>query len=230
MKLFILSVSIILIISCNRKEAESSNQLQQHHDSFHVAKRYTDSISSPKDELNERTIWQKPHEIIDLLGPLDQKVVADIGAGSGYFSFKFIHSAQKIIAIDIEKELIDLMNDELNYYQPEVRSKFEARLGKANDPFLKSSEVDIVFLSNTYCYIQSRVQYLKNLKNKFKPGGKIMIVDFKKKITPIGPDLKSRLAQGDVESELLDAGYKIILSDDTRLQYQYIIIAEIKAQ
>ena len=57
-----------------------------------------------------------------------------------------------------------------------------------------------------------------------------MIVDFKKKITSIGPDLEQRLAQGEVEKELLNAGYQILLSDDTTLKYQYIIIASVEGK
>ncbi|MBK7695029.1 MAG: methyltransferase domain-containing protein [Saprospiraceae bacterium] len=127
---------------------------------------------------------------------LEDKVIADIGAGSGYFSFRFIHQAKKVIAIDIEKELIDMMNAEKTYYKPEIQERFEARLATPMDPKLNKGEVDIVFLSNTYSYIKQRSTYLRNLKDKFKPGGRIMIVDFKKKMTPMGPDLEHRLAQG----------------------------------
>ncbi|NOT38054.1 MAG: methyltransferase domain-containing protein [Saprospiraceae bacterium] len=216
----------IFIVSCGNQSG--TKEVETIKESTTNEKSIRDTLNDDKTDFHERTIWQKPYEIINLLGPLENKTVADIGAGSGYFSFKFIHVAQKVIAIDIEKELVELMKDELNYYKPELRSKFEARLAKTNDPMLNNNEVDVIFLSNTYCYISNRVQYLKNLKSKLKEHGKIMIVDFKKKITPIGPDLKARLAQGDVETDLIDAGFEIVLSDDTKLQYQYIIIAEVK--
>jgi len=188
----------------------------------------SDAIEEEVAESQDRTIWQKPYDIISLLGPLEDKVIADIGAGSGYFSFRFIHQAKKVIAIDIEKELIDMMNAEKTYYKPDIQERFEARLATPMDPKLNKGEVDIVFLSNTYSYLTQRVTYLRSLKDKFKKGGQIMIVDFKKKITPIGPDLAHRLAQGDVERELIDAGYEIINSDDNKLQYQYIIMARPK--
>ncbi len=188
----------------------------------------SNSSEQEKLESQDRTIWQKPYDIIGLLGPLEDKVIADIGAGSGYFSFRFIHQAKKVIAIDIEKELIDMMNAEKTYYKPEIQERFEARLATPMDPKLNKGEVDIVFLSNTYSYIKQRSTYLRNLKDKFKPGGRIMIVDFKKKMTPMGPDLEHRLAQGDVERELIEAGYELISSDDNKLQYQYIIMASPK--
>ncbi len=224
--MYIICLFALLIFSCNLKEP-SAIETKKHYDSLHVAK--VDSINTTKEvvNVNDRTIWQKPLEIIDLLGDIEDKVIADIGAGSGYFSFKFIHKAKKVIALDIDTQLIALMNDELNYYKPEIRTKFEARLAEPNDPKIKENEVDIIFISNTYTYLNNKVQYLKNLRKCLKPEGRIMIVDFKRKITPIGPDVRSRLAQGDIELDLLDSGFKIIYSDDKRLDYQYIIIAKL---
>ena len=135
--------------------------------------------------------------------------------------------AKKVIAVDIEKELVDMMIAEKSYYKQEIQNKFEARLAQADNPNLEDNEIDIAFIANTYPYISNRIQYLKKLRSKFKANGKIMIVDFKKKLTPIGPSQEERLAQSEVEQELIDAGYQLIISDDTTLQYQYIIVAKI---
>lgn len=177
-------------------------------------------------EIQDRSLWQRPYEIMEMLGPLEDQVVADIGAGSGYFAFRFIHKARKVIAVDIEQELIDLMNAEKMYYMPEIQARFEARLATESDPQLQDQEVDVVFMSNTYGYLKNRIFYLKNLKNKLRAGGRIMIVDFKKKLTPFGPPMEQRMAQGDVESELIAAGYRILISDDEKLKYQYVIVAQ----
>jgi ubiquinone/menaquinone biosynthesis C-methylase UbiE len=120
-----------------------------------------------------------------------------------------------------------MMIAEKSYYKQEIQNKFEARLAQADNPNLEDNEIDIAFIANTYPYISNRIQYLKKLRSKFKANGKIMIVDFKKKLTPIGPSQEERLAQSEVEQELIDAGYQLIISDDTTLQYQYIIVAKI---
>ncbi|MEO6190358.1 MAG: class I SAM-dependent methyltransferase [Saprospiraceae bacterium] len=224
MNRFITFLCIIIIWTCKEK-ATLPFSSHTASDSIINSTIKEEKIMDDDSNLHDRTIWQRPYEIISMLGPLEDKIIADIGAGSGYFSFKFIHTAKKVIAIDIDKELIDLMNEEKNYYKEEINSKFEARLAKPYDPMLNKDEVDVVFLSNTYCYLTNRVSYLSNLKKCFKPKGRIMIVDFKKKITPIGPNLNIRLAQGEVEKELIDAGYRIEISDDSKLEYQYIIIA-----
>lgn len=186
----------------------------------------TGSFIEPENDMRDRTIWQKPYEVIHLFGSLEGKVIADIGAGSGYFSFRFIHEAEKVIAIDIEPELIQLMNQEKNYYRADLQKRFEARLATPDDPKLLDDEVDLIFIANTFPYMQDRVQYLKRLIPKFKTGGMIMIVDFKKKLTPVGPVQQSRMAQSEVEQELMDAGYDLVISDDRMLEYQYIVVAK----
>ena len=136
-----------------------------------------------------------------------------------------MHRGKKVIAIDIEPTLVEMMNTEETYYKPEIQLRFEARLATPDDPRLKDGEVDIIFISNTYPYIKNRRDYLHRLLNKFRSQGKIMIVDFKKKLSPIGPPQEERLSLADVEQDLIEAGYKLIVSDDTSLDYQYIIIA-----
>jgi ubiquinone/menaquinone biosynthesis C-methylase UbiE len=194
-----------------------------------IGKDQEDSIRSDVELLEDgrdRTIWQKPYDVIHLLGSLEDKTIADIGAGSGFFAFRFLQEAGRVIAIDIEPELIQMMEQEKQFYKPELQKKFEARLATPKDSRLNRNEADIVFISNTYTLISDRLTYLKNLKNKFKPEGKIMIVDFKKKLTPIGPTQKNRLAQSEVEQELIDAGYELLFSNDRMLEYQYIIVAQ----
>ena len=53
-----------------------------------------------------RAIWQKPGLVIEKLGDISDKVIADIGAGTGYFSFRLAPRAKKVIAIEIDEALI----------------------------------------------------------------------------------------------------------------------------
>ncbi|MBK8955974.1 MAG: methyltransferase domain-containing protein [Saprospiraceae bacterium] len=224
MKIFMILGFILFWVSCKDQKDGTSGTLRQ-------ASAEDSSLQMVKEhEIRDRTVWQKPYDVIHKLGSLENKVIADIGAGSGYFSFRFIHEAGKVIAVDIEPDLILLMNQEKNYYRKELQDRFEARLADKDDPKLKSEEVDIIFIANTYTYLNDRINYLKNLIPKFKPDGRLMIVDFKKKLTPIGPSQNSRMAQSEVEQEILDAGYSIVESDDLMLEYQYIIVAKLDSR
>ena len=183
------------------------------------------SVSETPYHGEDRHIWQRPDFIASKLGELKGKTIADLGAGSGYFAFRFLKNGANVIAIDIDQRMIDLMEKEVMFFPDSLRTHFRTRLASTDDPGITNDEIDFLFVANTYTYLNDRVQYFSKLRRGFKNGGQILIVDFKKKHTPIGPPQEDRLALGDVEAELIKAGYRIIESDDSSLSYQYIIRA-----
>ncbi len=177
-------------------------------------------------ESKDRGIWQKPDMVISLLGNLENKTVADIGAGTGYFTFRLVPRAKKVIGIDIDRRFIDLL-DSVKVRLPEkYRDRFETRLAKPDNPLLRSEEVDAVMIVNTYAYIDERVQYLRTLRKGIAPGGQLLIIDFKKNNLPIGPPDQYKIALSQVERELMTAGFRISKIDKDALDYQYIVLAE----
>jgi len=176
-----------------------------------------------------RELWQKPKVVIDKMGDLTDKIVADIGAGPyGYFTIYIAENSdvQKIMAIDIDKEALQFIeNQKITYRQP-IRSRIETRLALREDPNLKDEEADIVLIVDTYMYFEDPIAYLKNLKKGIKGDGKLIIIEFKKRNTPEGPPLSFRTAIGKLEQDLEKAGYVNIESDDQTLEYQYIVIAQ----
>jgi len=91
---------------------------------------------------------------------------------------------------------------------------------------LEKSEVDIVLIVNTFMLIEDKVEYLKKLYPALRSDGRIVIVDWKKKTTPIGPAKNDRLAIGELQDMLKDAGFHEVSSDDATLEYQYIVVAD----
>jgi SAM-dependent methyltransferase len=172
-------------------------------------------------------IWQKPDLIINLLGDLQNKTVADIGAGTGFFAFRLVSKAKKVIAIDIDKRFVDYMDSLKILELPEnLQAKLEPRLAEPNDPHLKPGEADVILIVNTFMYIRNRAEYLKNLQKGMAANGKLIIIDFKKKRTPIGPPNEMRLPIHEVEEALYTAGFRNIETNDTALDYQYFVIAQ----
>jgi len=179
-------------------------------------------------ESPDRVIWQKPDLVIEQLGQVDGKVIADLGAGTGYFSRRIAFKGATVIAIDIDPEAIQWMEEQKAKFPAEIRDRLIIRLADKNDPHLRQNEVDMVLLVNTYSYITDRVRYFTKLRDKIRRGGNVVIIDFKKKETPFGPPLADRIAASDVEKELSDAGYDILKMDEESLEYQYIIKAQRK--
>jgi SAM-dependent methyltransferase len=183
-----------------------------------------------KDEMSvyesaDRVIWQKPDLVIQELGDVDGKVVADIGAGTGYFSRRIAYKGAKVIAIDIDPKAIQWMEEQKARFPIELQDRLVIRQAEPNDPKLKAQEVDLVLLVNTYSYISNRVPYFTKLKEAIRPGGDVIIIDFKKKETPFGPAIEERVDVADVEKELKEAGYTLLKIDQESLEYQYIIKA-----
>lgn len=179
-------------------------------------------------ESKDRVIWQKPGLVISMLGDLKGKTVADIGAGSGYFTFRMVPLAEKVIGVDIDPRFITFM-DSIKVRLPEqYRDRFESRLARPDNPNLKPAEADAVIIVNTYGYIQNRVQYLKTLSAGMTPGARLLIIDFKKNNLPIGPSDMYKVAVSQVEQELQAAGFELTRTDNEALDYQYIILASKK--
>ena len=170
-----------------------------------------------------RAKWQKPEMVVASLGPLEGKTVADIGAGTGYFSFPIAKKAAKVIAIDIDKRFLDYIDHKKQTQK--IGANIETRLTAPDSPGLKPGEADMVLIVDTYHHIENRIEYFKKLKKDLAKGGALVIIDFKKEQTPAGPPVELRLAQEQVKSELRSAGFDTVSANRDMLPYQYVIKA-----
>ena len=183
---------------------------------------FTDAV---QDQSN-RTIWQKPDLVMRKMGDISQKVIADIGAGTGYFAFRLALKAKKVIAIDIDPDALDTIQRYIPKLPEPYRNHIETRLANADNPMLSPGEADIVIIINTIAYIPDLQTYLMTLKKGMKKGAEIMIVDYKMKRLPISAPPRTERIYLDVLEDMLEkAGFKLTQSDDTSLDYQYILKA-----
>ncbi len=202
------------------------------HDSDHV---HVDDIAEAEAilEANEnqfnskrRRQWQNPNLILPFLGDLKDKVVADIGAGpEGYFTFVLASrtNSQRIIAIDIDQDALNFINQEKK--DSPISAKIETRLAKSDDPNLENQEVDLIFISQTVTYLDNPIAYLSNLKNSLKPDGRLVIIDLKKKKLPtfLQPSQEDRIPLFEMEKIVENAGFTIDESDDMTLRFHYML-------
>lgn len=186
-----------------------------------------DELSSDYYMSDSRVIWQKPDLVLNLLGPLRGKTVADIGAGTGYFAFRIAHAGAKVLAIDIDPRAITWMEAEKSRYPADVQALVETRLATPSNPNLRAGEADVVLMVNTYIYITDRVEYFRNLRSGLRKDARILIIDFKDRQTAIGPPVQERIALSRVREELEEAGYSILRVEEDLLEYQYILMAGI---
>ncbi|NJC27145.1 class I SAM-dependent methyltransferase [Neolewinella antarctica] len=184
-------------------------------------------VEDARQETRDRGFWQRPGIVMDAMGDLEEKVVADIGAGSGFFARRLAPIADRVIAIELTDSLVSNLADIRDAELPRGRrGRLEPRLGLPNDPKLADNEVDIILFVNTLMYIDSPEQYLQKVLPAMRAEGRIVVVDWKKKDMLIGPPKDARLAIGELEDMLKRAGYHLVDSDDESLEYQYIVVAD----
>jgi len=115
--------------------------------------------------------------VMDILGISPGKVVADIGAGSGWFTVraaKRIGAASLVYAVDINPEAIRYIDERV---QKEQLSNVKMILSKPDDPLLPMSSVDAVLLLKTYHEVAQPIVLLRNLRAALRPGAKVGIID-----------------------------------------------------
>lgn len=184
---------------------------------------------SPFNSVNKnRSAWQKPSLVIEHLGDVADKTVVDIGAGTGYFAFRLAYAARKVIAVEIDQDLIDLMDGIKINLPAEMQAHFETRLGTTDNPNLKPEEADIALIINTITFINQPQRYLERLRKGLAPDGRLTILDYKKDYPiPLAdvPVSEDRLSYREVSSLLESSGFTVDAIDTTTLSYQYMVTA-----
>jgi ubiquinone/menaquinone biosynthesis C-methylase UbiE len=178
-----------------------------------------------KYEDPHRVEWQNPDLVLDKLGDLRGKTVADLGAGSGYFTFRMAQTAKEIIAIDIDQRFLSYIEDRKQELPAAQAEKITTRLTVEDDPSLQQGEVDIVLVVNTFHYIKNRGEYFSKVKRSLKNNGFLVIVDFKSSDVPIAPPKELIVTPEVAFGELREAGFREFAIDEKSLQNQYIVIA-----
>lgn len=220
---------VVVLFSCKERQPEPP-PIPPVVDSTPPRETIRTDIPELAPSLLNRVAWQKPDLILEKIGPdLAGKVVADIGAGpTGFFSLKLAREGARVIAIDIDPAALSYIEKEKAKLDSTQQSLIQTRLARVDNPRLQKEEIDAILIVNTVAYLGNKQTYLANLKNNLKPGGRIVIVDFKMKRLPeqIAPPKSERIYIDVVEEYLYRAGYNNIQVDDQSLAYQYIITAE----
>jgi arsenite methyltransferase len=183
-------------------------------------KQYIESLERP-----ERDKDQKPDDVIKALKLDDYMTIADIGAGSGYFTRKFVWAVQDkgmVYAIDTEPAMLKYNEEMVEHLHTPYNAKFV--VAKPDDPMLPAKSVDLIFLCNTYHHLENRTEYFKRASASLKPNGRVAIIDFyhDERSGEVGFPKEHLVPKEKVIQEMADAGYKLN-KEHTFLQRQYFL-------
>ncbi len=167
-----------------------------------------------------RDAWQKPDQVVAALALADDAVVADIGSGTGYFAMRLARAVPKgkVFGVDVEPDMARYLRERA---AREGLPNVVSLLSPVDDPRLPEP-VDLVLVVNTVHHIEGRSAYFAKVRGALKPGGRVVIVDFKLGDLPVGPPAAMRLAPATVTAELAAAGLVAQSLDEATLPYQYI--------
>lgn len=171
----------------------------------------------------DRDLWQRPDQIMDAMGIADASVVADIGAGSGWFTIRLARRVGPqglVYAEDVQKEMINAISRRVSR---EGFNNVRPVLGLGNDPRLPAGSLDAVLMVDAYHEVEDRVSMLANLAQSLKPQGRLGIVDFRLDGTGPGPSPEERVSPDVVVNDAKKAGLRLIRQEPI-LQYQYFLI------
>ncbi len=177
-------------------------------------------------ERDERDEFQMPDEVMKALAFKEGETVADIGAGTGYFTLKIAEAVGpegKVLAHDISAEMLDFLEKQVTAAQLE---NVELKKVERDDPLLPEGGVNTILMVDTIHYVKDRAAYGKKLLEGLAPGGRLIIIDFVPKPMserPWGPPPEQQFPKEQLHEELAEAGLKVVEEHDF-LPEQFIAI------
>lgn len=219
--LLALSVAVLLLqtVSAQDNKPQNTNEMHRLHQD---SKAYIAMLDDPA-----RDTYQKPHEVVTALNLRPGEVIADIGSGSGYFTLRLarhVGETGRIYAVDISPDMIVHLNRRIRDLH--VQNVISI-LAAPDDPLLADASIDRFFICDTWHHIEDHPHYLARLQKMLKPGGQVVMIDFKKAETPVGPPMEMRISRDDLVKEMDANGFKVV-ADHALLPYQYFLVFAVK--
>jgi len=174
-------------------------------------------------ERPEREEEENPKKLIELLKFRDGEVVADIGAGSGYYTFrmaKLVGPKGKILAVDIQKEMLDIIRDRM---KKENLTNVEPVLGEEADPKLKDGSVDTILLVDVYHEFAFPYEMTEKMVKALKPGGRIVFVEFRLEDEKVPIKLVHKMTEKQVLKEMAEFKELKHAATSDQLPWQHVI-------
>jgi cyclopropane fatty-acyl-phospholipid synthase-like methyltransferase len=199
-----------------RKENHSANHTGHFHHDFGDPEFFAKKFDNP-----ERDIWQKPVEVIKTLNLSHDAVVAEIGAGTGYFTVRLAEHLKdgKVISLESSPQMAEYLR---NRVETLGLSQVEVVVSEdVNRPDFQTL-VDLILCVDVHHHIPERVSYFSHLKKQMKPDGKLVIID-RAENAPVGPPRELRVQPELVKEEMSQAGFQLVQELDFLFPYQYYL-------
>ncbi len=174
-------------------------------------------------ERSERDAEEEPDKALDALGTLTGMTVADVGAGSGYFTVRLaarVGAKGRVYANDLQPEMLKMLAARLA--RENVRNVTLVQ-GAIDDPKLAASSLDLVLMVDVYHEFSEPQRMLRALRTALKPGGRLVLLEYRKEDPDVPIRFEHKMSVAEAKMELEAEGFTLAKVDG-RLPRQHILI------
>ncbi len=170
----------------------------------------------------ERLNSLPPAQVMASLGLRPGMVVADVGAGTGYFAIPFAREVDRVFAVDFQPEMLDLLRQKLDVTG--APGNVELVAGSAVETGLKDGSCDLVFLANIWHELDDHAAVLREARRVLRGTGRVAVLDWRADVErPPGPPLDHRITMEAAASTLKDEGWNLQGSETIGV-YSYMVV------
>jgi ubiquinone/menaquinone biosynthesis C-methylase UbiE len=174
-------------------------------------------------ERSERELEEEPDKALDALGSLSGLTVADLGAGSGYFTVRLAARTGangRVYATDLQPEMLKLLASRLA--RENVRNVTLVQ-GAVDDPKLAPASIDLVLMVDVYHEFSEPQKMLRGIRAALKPGGRLVLLEYRKEDPDVPIRFEHKMSVAEAKMELQAEGFTLA-TVDSRLPRQHILI------
>jgi precorrin-6B methylase 2 len=159
-------------------------------------------------ERSERESEEQPQRVIDALEIKPGQTIADLGAGSGYYSFRIaplVGPTGKVLAIDIEPRMLEAITERA---RREHVGNVTTVHSSAQDPNLAPGSVDLLFMVDVYHELEYPYEVMTKVRAALKPGGRVALIEYRAEDPEVLIKPLHKMSERQVRRELQAAGFK----------------------
>jgi ubiquinone/menaquinone biosynthesis C-methylase UbiE len=176
-------------------------------------------------DRREREQEEHPAEVIDALDLRPGEIVADLGAGSGYFTFRMapkVGGTGKVLAVEIQEAMLNTLRTRAAALKA---TNVEVVQGSEIDPHLPVSGVDLVLVVDVYHELAYPFEVMTKVREALKPGGRVVFVEYRKEDPQVPIKEVHKMSVEQLEKEMKAVGLVRLRTVET-LPLQHIVIFE----
>jgi SAM-dependent methyltransferase len=173
-------------------------------------------------ERPERERVEQPDRVVDSLDLRPDDVVADIGAGTGYFTFRIAERVPEggVYAVDIQPEMLDIVMERA---WEQGFENVEPVRGDVDDPNLPAASVDLALIVDAYHEFSHPREMMQGLVRALRPGGRVVLLEYRAEDPSIPIKPLHKMTEAQVRLELEAAGLRHVKTKDFLPRQHYLV-------